>query len=71
MLLTEEITVDGRILVKTYSDQRMQIERDGVRYAEAIDPPEAGRTYVETEDPIDSAEISDAEALRIITGGEE
>lgn len=68
MLLTEELTVEGRILVRTYSDQNMQIERDGVRYAEAIDPIETGRTYTETEDPIDEGEITDSEALRIITG---
>ena len=68
MLLTEELTVEGRILVRTYSDQNMQIERDGVRYAEAIDPQDSGREYTETDDPIDEGEITDSEALRIITG---
>ena len=31
----------------------MMIERDGVRYSEAIDPLDAGRVYTETDEPID------------------
>lgn len=37
-------------LVKTYSDAGMKIERDGVRYDEAIDPVDSGRTYTETDE---------------------
>ena len=29
------------------------IERDGVRYSEAIDPIDSGRLYTETDEPID------------------
>lgn len=29
------------------------IERDGVRYSEAIDPAELGRVYTETDEPIE------------------
>ena len=29
------------------------IERDGVQYSEAIDPTELGRTYTETDIPIE------------------
>jgi len=68
MLLKEELTVDGKIFVKTYSDSNKQIERDGVRYSEAIDPEGSEREYTETDDPIDDAEITDKEALNIITG---
>ena len=29
------------------------IERDGVRYSEAVDPLDSGRLYTETDEPID------------------
>ena len=38
----------------TYSDAGMMIERDGARYAEAIDPLNSGRTYTETDTPIET-----------------
>ena len=44
---------DGVILDRTYSDEGMMIERDGVRYSEAVDPRECGRTYIETDEPIE------------------
>lgn len=43
---------DGVVLNRTYSDVGMMIERDGIRYSEAIDPAEFGRTYIETDEPI-------------------
>lgn len=71
MIKTEKITINGRELTRTYSDSGHLIERDGVRYAEAIDPAEMGRTYVETDE---LAEITDetaakAAAYDILTGG--
>lgn len=30
------------------------IERDGVRYSEAVDPLDSGRVYTETEEPIET-----------------
>ena len=68
MIRTEELVVDERTLVESYSDAGYKMERDGVRYNEAIDPIETGRTYTETDEKIEGTEISDAEALRIITG---
>ena len=50
---------DGVVLNRTYSDAGMMIERDGVRYSEAIDPAELGRTYTETDEPIEG-EVGDA-----------
>lgn len=44
---------DGVVLNRTYSDQNMMIERDGVRYFEAIDPAELNRQYTETDEPIE------------------
>lgn len=45
---------DGVVLNRTYSDAGMKIERDGVIYDEAIDPAELGRTYTETDEPIET-----------------
>jgi hypothetical protein len=44
---------DGVVLNRTYSDKNMMIERDGVRYSEAIDPAELNRQYIETDEPIE------------------
>ena len=47
---------DGVELNRTYSDAGMMIERDGVRYAEAIDPAHLERVYTETDEPIEVIE---------------
>lgn len=47
---------DGVVLNRTYSDKGMMIDRDGVRYDEAIDPEELDRQYTETDIPIDMIE---------------
>ena len=54
MIHTENITINGRELTRTYSDGGYYIQRDGVRYAEAIDPAELGRTYTETDEAIET-----------------
>ena len=41
---------DGVVLNRTYSDAGMMIERDGVRYSEAIDPLDSWRVYTETDE---------------------
>lgn len=55
MIITEyyKTRSDGVVLNRTYSDAGFMIERDGVRYSEAIDPAELGRTYTETDEPIE------------------
>ena len=53
MIKTEEQTINGKAFVKTYSDSGFMVERDGVRYSEAIDPAEFGRQYTETDEPIE------------------
>ena len=47
---------DGVVLNRTYSDIGMKIERDGVRYDEAIDPAELNRQYTETDEPVEAEE---------------
>ena len=63
---------DGVVLNRTYSDAGMMIERDGVRYSEAIDPADSGRTYTETDVPIAGTAMSEteekAEAYDILMG---
>ena len=65
MIITETRT-DG--LVYTYSDVGKKIHKIGTDeiYDTAIDLPNAGYTYAETDA---DSEISDSEALEIITGG--
>ena len=53
MIITENLTIDGKAFVKTYSDSGFMVEREGVRYSEAIDPAEFGRIYTETDEPIE------------------
>ena len=54
---------DGVALNRTYSDAGMMIERDGVRYSEAIDPAELGREYIETDEPADGDGATEADYL--------
>lgn len=44
---------DGVELLRTYSDAGFMVEREGVRYSEAIDPADLGRQYTETDEPIE------------------
>lgn len=39
----------------------MMIERDGVRYSEAIDPLDTRRVYTETDEPIEMKALSEVE----------
>lgn len=59
MIIKENLTINGKEFVKTYSDIGMMVERDGVRYSEAIDPAEFGREYTETDEPIEKEEPND------------
>lgn len=58
MIVTEyfRTRADGVVLNRTYSDAGMMIERDGVRYSEAIDPAALNRQYIETAEPITESE---------------
>ena len=53
MIITEQLTINEKSFTKTVSDNGFYIERDGVRYSEAIDLSEFGRTYTETDIPIE------------------
>lgn len=61
MIVTEfyKTRSDGVRLARTYSDSGRMVERDGVRYSEAIDPEELHRQYTETEEPADTSSAED------------
>lgn len=61
MIIAEQITINDRQFTKTYSDSGFMVERDGAQYSEAIDPAEFGRTYTETDIPIEGEGKSDTE----------
>lgn len=65
-MIKTETRTDG--LVYTYSDVGKKIQKIGTDeiYDTAIDLPNAGYTYEETDA---DSEITDSEALEIITGG--
>lgn len=56
MIVTENITINGKAFVKTYSDAGYMIEREGALYSEAIDPAEFKRVFLETDTLIDGTE---------------
>ena len=70
MIKTEAMTIGSTAFIRTYSDAGMMIhgglpEAD---YAEAIDPAELGRTYTETDIPIEADESDAEEIVSILTG---
>ena len=72
MIKTEIITINGRQLRRTWSDAGFMIERDGAQYSEAVDPLDSGRTYTETEAPMEGEPMTETEekalAYDILTG---
>ena len=53
MIIQTTKEINGVLYDCTYSDSGYTIERDGVRYSEAVDPLDSGRLYTETDEPID------------------
>lgn len=74
MIITENVTINGRQFVKNYSNAGMYIrqEQTGAVYSEAIDIENSAFTYVETDIPIEGEELSETEqkaaAFDYITG---
>ena len=71
MIKTENITISGKAFIRTYSDKGMMIHGGSPEadYAEALDPADLGRTYTETDIPIES-EGDAEEILNILLGGD-
>lgn len=57
MIITENLTIDGKYFTKKYSDKNVYIENEsGQQYAEAIDFVDHPHDYTETDIPIDGGE---------------
>ena len=72
MIIVENITINGRQFIRTYSDAGRYVvggNPEG-QYASATDPAELNRQYTEG-DLMPIEDIDDAEALQIILGGDE
>jgi len=68
MIITEQITINNRQFTKTYSDSGFMIAHDGAQYSEAIDPAELGRTYTETDIPIEGeGDLTVTDALEMLS----
>lgn len=56
MIIVENIIINGKEFMKTYSDNNKYIEREGIKYLEAIDPIDSKREYIETDVDIETEE---------------
>lgn len=63
MIVQENITINDKLFVKTYSDADFYIKKKGTEevYVEAIDLPTSNFEYIETEDKIEKLEEIDTE----------
>ena len=72
MIVQEHVEIDGRDFIRTYSDKGVKVH-GGVPeadYDDVCDPAEFGRTYTETDIPIEG-ETDAEEILNILMGVEE
>lgn len=63
MIKTENLTINGKPFIRTYSDNGYMVERDGVRYAEAVDPAEFNRQYTEADELVEVMDETEEKAL--------
>ena len=72
MIIQTTKEIDGVLYNYAYSDSGYMIERDGVRYSEAVDPLDSGRVYTESNEFIEAEALSEIEekaiAYDILTG---
>lgn len=68
MIVKTTREINGIVYDYTYSDAGMMIERYGARYSEAYDPIGTGRTYTETDEPIEgnTEEATEADYLEAL-----
>ena len=59
MIKTKTVRINGKKYIRTYSNNGMMIERDGVLYEEAIDPIDSARVYVCTDQPIPPESVAE------------
>ena len=64
MIIQTKKEINGVVFAYTYSDSGFMIERNGVRYSEAVDPLDSGRVYTETDEPIETLDMTTEERLQ-------
>lgn len=71
-IIQEHFLVGERDFIRTYSDRNMMIHGGSPEgdYSEACDPAELGRTYTETNIPIED-DADPEEIINILTGEEQ
>lgn len=67
MIISETIKLNDTNYTRTYSDAGFYIERNGIRYAEAIDNLGSCREYTETSTLIETESATTEEQLRQVT----
>lgn len=68
-IITENLNINGKAFVKTYSDSGYLIHGGSPEgdYAEAIDPAELNRMYTETDIPADvSGDLTPEEVVNVL-----
>lgn len=66
MIISETVKIDDKNYTKTASDSGYYIERNGIRYVEAIDQLGGGREYTETDVLIETEpETTEAKLERV------
>lgn len=69
MIQTQNVIINNRQLVHTYSDENRYVVRDNIAYGQAYDLPQFNYTYTEGE-LIPQQEGNPEEILSILLGGE-
>ena len=67
---TEQVEINGNPFILTYSDANFYIERDGVKYADAVDPVNSGREYTETDEVIEIEDFGKFTPTNSASGGD-
>ena len=64
MIVTETVKIRGNSFIRNYSDKGVYIKKNGTDevYSEAVDLPDIGYTYSETDIPIETD--NEAEQIR-------
>lgn len=62
MIVTENMSINGKAFVRTYSDNGYKVERGGILYDEAIDPADANRAYKESAEPVEGMDETEEKA---------
>ena len=57
MIVKDIVQIGNKTFVHTYSDKGFKLEREGDIYDDAFDLAEFGRTYTETDEPIEPVEV--------------